>query len=61
MPNTINIDIPGGSLEAWRAAQERAKQVYWEARSKDLSENWALKAVVDDMLKQQAPSEPEPK
>lgn len=55
MPSTINVDIPGGSLEVWRVAQDRAKDIYWEARRKDLSENWALKAVVDDLLRQQKP------
>lgn len=53
MANTITIDIPGGSIEVYRTTHDRAKQVYWAARSQDKSETWALKAVVDDLLRQQ--------
>lgn len=53
MAEQINVKIPGGSLEGYRVVADRAKRIYWEARSRDFSENWALKAVVDDMLRQQ--------
>lgn len=47
---SINMDIPA-DIAGWRAALERAKDIYWQCRRDGCDENDALSHALDDALK----------
>lgn len=53
MKTTIKLNIPTGSIAGWRAALERAKDIYWQTRRDGKNENEALSAALDDALADQ--------
>lgn len=52
MSKTVRLDIPD-DIAGWRAATERAKNIYWLKRRDGATENEALLAVLDDCLRDQ--------
>ncbi len=50
MPDTIDLKIPGGNIEGWRASLTKAQDAYWSARRAGKTENEAIAKVVDELL-----------